>query len=37
MSHEMSDMIEIIFYSTIALVAGFVVAQIITNKFKNKK
>jgi hypothetical protein len=37
MSYDMSDMIEIIFYSTIALVAGFVAAQIITNKFKNKK
>ncbi|SFE03511.1 hypothetical protein SAMN05428977_100540 [Nitrosomonas sp. Nm166] len=29
----MTEMIELVFYSVIALVAGFVVAQIITNKF----
>ncbi len=29
----MFDIIEVIFYSTIALVIGFVAAQIITNKF----
>jgi len=29
----MFDIIEVIFYSVIALVVGFAIAQIITNKF----